>query len=138
MSQDKGFVCISLYQKSYLNHYPRGKADFLAVGAFCLFLSPSPVCRQKGHPCGLTSRLGLSVKGGEKVYRLAGAKVYHPLSEKGPRGALSVDLISRLSRTGFGREQLAQISQALAELASPQIKSSKASTMPNGSWSTAR
>ena len=35
------------------------------------------------------------VKGGEKVYRLAGAKVYHPLPEKGPLGALSVDLISR-------------------------------------------
>ena len=40
------------------------------------------------------------VKGGEKVYRLAGAKVYHPLSEKGPRGALSVDLISRFFTLG--------------------------------------
>ena len=43
---------------------------------------------------------GLFVKGGEKVYRLAGAKVYHPLSEKGPRGALSVDLISRFFTLG--------------------------------------
>ena len=42
----------------------------------------------------------LSVKGGEKVYRRAGAKVYHPLSEKGPRGALSVDLISRFFTLG--------------------------------------
>ena len=41
-----------------------------------------------------------NVKGGEKVYRLAGAKVYHPLSEKGPRGALSVDLISRFFTLG--------------------------------------
>ena len=41
-----------------------------------------------------------AVKGGEKVYRLAGAKVYHPLSEKGPRGALSVDLISRFFTLG--------------------------------------
>ena len=40
------------------------------------------------------------VKGGEKVYRLAGVKVYHPLSEKGPRGALSVDLISRFFTLG--------------------------------------
>ena len=41
-----------------------------------------------------------AVKGGEKVYRLAGVKVYHPLSEKGPRGALSVDLISRFFTLG--------------------------------------
>ncbi|WP_211922674.1 hypothetical protein, partial [Solidesulfovibrio aerotolerans] len=42
----------------------------------------------------------IAVKGGEKVYRLAGVKVYHPLSEKGPRGALSVDLISRFFTLG--------------------------------------
>ena len=42
----------------------------------------------------------MTVKGGEKVYRLAGVKVYHPLSEKGPRGALSVDLISRFFTLG--------------------------------------